>query len=575
MRVFDYDNLILGEKVFGMEIVDNVVKVLELKKTGGKFTVVGLGQSDVDPAAFSNGIIKNPEVVALAIKQARDQARPHKVRSRYASVYLPDSKIFVRVVKFPSKMNKEEIREAVEWKAKDLIALPIDKVYWDWHRLTESADGGEVEVIISSVEKECADSYTETLRLLNIIPLYYDISGNAAARFLFQDEYKNKKALLVRIDKNSTTLSLFLDGGVRYQTIVTDPTRGGYNEFVRIGVEKLKAEEHEAERLVLYPKNLNNEQKDLLRDPLEEKFGGHIREIKQILEYYDKTLSTSGKKEKGANDLDGIFLFGRGAKTFHLEEAFYKNDLPIKTKINSSSSLSPIVQFVSRQSLIENLSILGLSLRNLGLFRDLRDINLVPNVIKKKYLQRSVYSSLYSNLRIIFWCTLLIVITVGASLVMSLVYKTNLSQELKSVKNIAESSANKQLQDEINALNTTASQISLLLDTQKDWDIFFREVTSRKGAGITYSNILVTEDENIWKAISGEKRVTIKDGQVFLVISGLARTREDLQVYTKYMEESELFDNVKIPISNLEESTNIEFTVYCLLNTNELNVTNN
>lgn len=575
MQVFDYDNLILGEKIFGMEIVDNVVKVLELKKSGGKFTVVGLGQSEVDPAAFSSGSITEPQVVAAAIKQARDQARPHKVRSRYASVYLPDSKVFVRVVKFPGKMSKEEIREAVEWKAKDLIALPIEKVYWDWHRLNTTNDTGEVEVVISSVEKECADSYTQTLKLLNIIPLYYDISGNAAARFLFQDEYKDKRALLVRIDKNSTTLSLFLDGGVRYQTIVTEPSRSGYNEFVKLGVEKLAVDEREADRLVLYPKNLNNDQQDLLREPLEAKFEGHVREIKQILDYYNKTLSTSSKKEKNGSDLDGIFLFGRGAKTFHLEEYFYKNDLPIKTKINSSSSLSPIVQFVSRQSLIENLSILGLSLRNLGLFRELRDINLVPNIIKRKYLQRSVYSSLYANLRIIFWCTLLIAITVGVSWIFSIVYKSNVQKQLKSVKNVAESSANIKLQTEISDLNNTASQISLLLDNQKDWDIFFREITSRKGSGITYSNILVTEDENIWKAISGEKKVTIKDGYVFLVVTGIAKTREDLQVYTSYMEESELFENVKIPISNLEESQNVDFTVYCLLNTNKLNVTTN
>lgn len=569
MQVFDFDNLILNERIFGLEIIDNSVKVLELKKSGGKFVTVGLGQEAIEPIWIKDDVIVDPEAVAGAVRKARNTARPHRVRSRYASVFLPDSKIFVRVVKFPAKMSKEEIREAVQWKAKDLIAMPLENVYWDWHRLSKDEVKGEVEVVISSVEKKAADSYTKMFKYLNIIPLYYDLSGNAAARFLFQKEYNEKRALLVRIDSTTTTLNLFLDGGVRYQTILTDPAKAGYITLRDQAAAKLGVDKEEAEHLILYPKNLNNEQQEILKPDFELFFNALLKEVRQVLEYYNQTLAPSTKEGK-KKPLDGIFLYGRGAKVYYIEEFFAQNNLELRTKIKSSSSLSPIIQFISRQSLLENLAILGLSLRNLGLFRELRDINLVPNRIKKRYLQRSVYSSLYSNLRIVFWSTFIIALTISSAYVMTLIYKANVNRELESVRNLVESQANQRLQEEIDYVNQTATQIDLLLSTQLDWDKFYEEISSRRGNGITYSNILITEDETVWKGVSGQKRISIREDQRFLIIGGTAQDRDDLQLYATYMEESDLFENVKMPISNFEQSSNIDFNLYCLLNTNEL-----
>ncbi|MBU0975885.1 pilus assembly protein PilM, partial [Patescibacteria group bacterium] len=423
MKVFDFDNLISNEKIFGVEIRDNLVKVLEVKRIRGKYSVTGYGKQEIDQKAIENDIITDENDVAAAIKLAREQASPRKIKAKYASVVLPDSKIFIRIVAFPAKMTKDEIRDAIEWKAKDLIAMPLEKVYWDWHRLTEDEEDVEqVEVVISAVEKECADSYTRTMALLNITPIFYDISGNAAARFLFQKKCKNKRALLVRIDRNSTTLSLFLSGGVRYQTQIKDLVRGGYSTLVDLTASKLKVGKEEAEKLILSPSNLNDEQKTLLQGTFEVNYEALYQEIRNILDYYSQNLQKNEQGSKEEISFSGIYIYGSGARLFHLKNFLENKEVKIKDKADTKSEVSPMLPFISRESLPENLVILGLSLRNLGLFRDLRDINLVPDKIQSKYLQVSIYNSLYAYLKIVFWSIYIIGIVLIFAYVMTLFY---------------------------------------------------------------------------------------------------------------------------------------------------------
>jgi len=624
-NVFDYDSLIVNERVFGLEIIDGKVKVLEMKGSGNKYSVSGFGEADIDQKSIQDGIILNSEDVARALKEARENAQPKRIKRRFVNVMLPDSKIFIRVIRFPSKMGKDEIREAVEWKAKDLIAMPLDKVYWDWHRLGKKTGSNEMEVIISAVERECADSYTVTLKRLNLTPLYYDISGNAASRYLFQNKYSVKKALLVRIDQDSVTLSLFLNGGVRFQKIVKDVIKGGYGVLVEYAASQLRVNPQKAKKMILSEGKMNEEQKLLLKEFFEAKFDHWFGEIDQILDYYyqtdysgsltqnpvksqqseklesasqepevkkeikvksveevesdikegdskdvtkDSSVKTERQTEKKpqekkviSKDKLEIYIYGLGAKVVYLDEFFSQKGLNIKMDLVSESVVSPIKKFISRQTLHGNLVILGLSLRNIGIFKEFRDINLVPRKIKSRYLQISVYSTLYQYLKIIFWNTYIIGVILVFAFLLTMVYKRGAEQELASVQNISESPANIKLRNKIIELNDTALQMDTLLQTQLDWDTFFEEISELREGGIVYDNLFLTEDETAWRAIAGED-APIKKGSLYLVLSGTADTRSDLQVFSLNLQKSELFDGVRMPFSNFETKQNVDFTIY-------------
>lgn len=576
MKGFDYDNLILSEKIFGLEINDNIVKVLDIKKVRTKFIIEGFGIARINPQNVSNGVIVTPKEVAEAIKQARENARPNKIKRRFASVVLPDSKIFIRIVQFPSNMSKDEIQEAVEWKAKDLIPMPLEKVYWDWHRLTTATKEDKIDVVISAVEKECADSYTQTLKLLNITPIYYDISGNAAARFMFQSEYKNKRALLVRIDRNSVTLSLFLNGGVRYQTVIQDLIKGGYGVLIEYAASQLGLEKENAEKLVLSPDNQNPKLKVLLKNFFEAKFDHLKTEIKQILDFYDQTISppqTGDEKGKRSNTLEGIILYGRGARIFYIDEYLAQNSIPVTTKLNIIPAIEPIVTSIKEENIHDNLVISGLAIRNHDLFKDLRDINLVPQDIKSRYLQSTIYNNLYTYLKMIFWNLFIIGVILIFSAFISINYKNSAKQELESVENLSKSAANQQLETDIQNINLTADRIVTLYSTQLNLDKFFQELSWIRNNNIRYTSLIFTEESSVWTAITGQSPSTTPDTK-YLIISGVAGNRDDLQLFVSNIDSSKLFSDVKIPITDYEQSSNIEFTVFCLVNTSLLKSSN-
>ncbi len=572
MELIDYDNLIVQEKLFAIEIVnDDTVKVLELGRRSSKYFVVGYASESIEKKAIKNGIIVDPESVARAISIARQNARPKKIKVRHAIVVLPNSRVFIRVVNFPLGMRKEEIREAIEWKAKDIIAMPLDKVYWDWHRLSENIgkNSESIEVIISAVDKECVDSYVKTLSLLNITPLYFDISANAAARCIFQNSYQNKKAILVRIDKESTTISVFVKGGVRCQTLNTNVVRGGYRNLVDYASAKLGLDLAEAEKAILNEKNLNSAQKQILVKAFNTYFSNLYNDINQVIDYYSKMIFQKGN-EKEIDSFDGIYFYGKGASVFGLEEFFSSKSIKIKKTPEIKTEVSPMLPFISRESLSENLVILGLAMRNLCWFKDIRDINLVPWSVKKTFIESSIYKSFISYLKLVFWNIIVMCFILAFVFFIAQSYKVNVQNELKSVQNVAESPANKAIREKITNLNETARNIDLLLRLETNWDKFFDDLYQSKGGEISLKSIYITEDSEAWKTISGDKKSSLSKNKKYLIISGTALTRSSLKNFTEKVEKISYIEDVKMPISNFEKNENIEFTIYSYLDIEKL-----
>jgi hypothetical protein len=363
---------------------------------------------------------------------------------------------------------------------------------------------------------------------------------------------------------------LFLNGGVRYQTQIRDLVKGGFNSLIDLTASKLKVEKDAAEQLILSPDKLNAEQKILLQGSFEVNYESLYQEIRNILDYYSQNLNKTGETQSKEESFSGIYLYGQGAKLFHLKTFLEKKEVEIKDRSVSKSDVSPMFPFISRESLPENLVILGLSLRNLGSFRELRDINLVPEKIQSKYLQVSIYSSLYAYLKIIFWSVYIVGIILIFAYVLTLFYHDNVKEELKSIENVAESPANTELRRDISTINETAQKIELLTATQLDWDMLFGEFSKAKPAGIRINNMLVSEDPEAWKTIAGEGRVLTREGFIYMVVNGTADTRESLKLYVDNLDDSEIFSDVKMPISSFESNKNLEFSVYCLIDTSKL-----
>ena len=559
MNLFNYESIITSEKVFGLEITDGKLKILKLSMRRGKLSIEGFDEEIIAVGSVKNGVILNTDNVAETLKILRDRTKPQKIKDRYAAVVLPDDKVFIRVVNFPSKLSKQEIGESVEFKAKDLIAMPLDKVYWDWHRFPHEAGGDQIEVVVSAADKACVDSYVNMLAKLEIVPLFFDISGNAAVRYLFKSD-PARRALLVRIDKSSSTLSLYLGGGVRYQSIVEE----GYGSII----EDLSVVTKE-DKSIIEKKSLEDGSSDYdenLKNILPNSFLTLSKEITKTLEYYLQTYKNVNPKS--SNPIE-IFIFGKGAALFQKRNLISRDPLTLEN-INEKEVQDDKSSQLREQYLPSNIVLVGASLRNLGQFKKQKDINLTPDTIKSKYLQNVVYRTLFLYARMILWGLGIIFLFAFLSLVYLQLYKSTVDSRLTSLKKYTESGVNKDFEQEVTSLNTNVTQLSNLYMKQVDWDLYFDKLNEIKPDGVRLTNLYITDDSSLFKTIVKDKNVLNKSGVFFTNISGTAVSRSALQEFENEMSSSDFFEDVIIPISNYEQESDISFSIYAVISNDSL-----
>ncbi|TSA44714.1 hypothetical protein D4R52_03790, partial [bacterium] len=115
---------------FGLDICDVSVKVVQLGISKNEFLVQGLSDVNIPPDTVTGDTIKNPQVLADAIRKAISQPKFGGFSNPYVVASIPETKSFVRVIQMPA-MTEEEAREAVPWEAEAYIPLPIGQVYLD------------------------------------------------------------------------------------------------------------------------------------------------------------------------------------------------------------------------------------------------------------------------------------------------------------------------------------------------------------------------------------------------------------------------------------------------------------
>lgn len=90
------------------------------------------------------------------------------------------------------------------------------------------------------------------------------------------------------------------------------------------------------------------------------------------------------------------------------------------------------------------------------------------------------------------------------------------------------------------------SQIEYIKNIQENfisWSDFFALLSEIKTEGVTYKQIKISKNENL------------------LLISGIAKTRDDLLNFKNRIEESKILSDVELPFSVLLEKSDIDFNI--------------
>ncbi|HBF38963.1 MAG TPA: hypothetical protein DDW50_16805 [Firmicutes bacterium] len=199
--------ILLAKSGIGLDIGTSAVKLVEIE-SGHPFRVRLVQSEPLPDDAFNKDMFKStPPIVAIL------QSLFKKTHSRRAVIAISGQSTILRTVQVPL-LDKEEIRNALQWEAEKYIPFPIDEVSLDFQIIGQNREQSESEIFLACVHKDIISQQLDILHQAGIHPLAIDIQALALARSLgLENSADNSSIALLNIGAGTTDLTI-LKGGV-------------------------------------------------------------------------------------------------------------------------------------------------------------------------------------------------------------------------------------------------------------------------------------------------------------------------------------------------------------------------
>lgn len=329
-------------RLFGLDLSDLSVKVLELEREGKKEKVVGYSALDIPSGYIEDGKIIEKEKTAGCIKEAIKKAGPRKINTKKVICSVPESKAFLRIISIP-KMEENEVAEAIKWEIEASIPLSIDQVYYDW-QFIEMDDAGKQNILTLAVGKETIDEMAAVLEMAGLEVYGFEVESIASARSLIDQKNiaKEKASFIIDLGSQRTSFIVVVKG-VPFFTSSIPFSSESINDAIAKG---LNLDAREAEEVKVNRGIENAESGNPIFSAISSLLENLGQEVEKTLDFYSEMRKEAIEVEKvilcgGGANLKGMipYLEKRLGKVVELGNPWInlkvKGDLPIIKKENA------------------------------------------------------------------------------------------------------------------------------------------------------------------------------------------------------------------------------------------------
>ncbi len=158
---------LLGKKeksVLGVDIGSSALKVVQLRKEGGKAVLETYGELALGPYGGSEvGQATNLSADQIT-ETLRDLLREAKVTAKSCGVSIPFARSLLTLVNLPYRADPKEQKTVIEFEARKYIPVPVSEVQLDWFVVPDTnpaqadakkeAPGKTVEVLLVAVHND-------------------------------------------------------------------------------------------------------------------------------------------------------------------------------------------------------------------------------------------------------------------------------------------------------------------------------------------------------------------------------------------------------------------------------------
>jgi len=324
-------------KFIGVDIGSQTIKVCHLTQGRKGIFLNSLGLANLPPSSIVNGIIKEPRLIADALKSLVSHLQ---IKSKETVFAISGYSVIIKKITLPA-ISEKELAQAIQYEAQQHIPFDIKEVNLDFQILGPiKEDPDSMSVLLVAAKKETLNAYLEVINLSGLEACIADV-----AAFALANAYENKYELysgpvaLVNLGASQITLHVL---GQEGPVFTRDISLGGRQLTEQIQ-SKLNLSFEQAEKIKL-GWNRPPDQLDRIGPSYSSIVQNWMEEIKKVLD-----LLTASDPE----------------------------DKPVKIVLSGGSSLLPgLPQFFSK----------GLHLP-VELFNPFSQVRSDPQIFDPKYLQ--------------------------------------------------------------------------------------------------------------------------------------------------------------------------------------------
>lgn len=194
---------------FGLDIGASSIKAAQIKKEAGKLilTKVGVAVNPTGSLKMETEVEINS--IAETIKKLFSDI---KMDTREVALTLPENMVFSSVIDFPM-MSDDQLEEAVNWEAENVIPRPLSEVSFSWRIIEcDNIKKDQLKVLIVASPLKIIEKYQKLITRANLDGRIIETEAIAIGRVLKYTHPEKEYIALLQIGHDSTDIAIYFSG---------------------------------------------------------------------------------------------------------------------------------------------------------------------------------------------------------------------------------------------------------------------------------------------------------------------------------------------------------------------------
>lgn len=294
-----------SDSALGIDIGSSAIKVVQLKKKGGKAVLETYGALSLGPYGNTPvGTVTNLETDNIA-RALIDVMKESNITTRSGAVAIPSSSSLIFTLSLPSKVTEDQLSEIVPIEARKYIPVPMSEVTLDWFMVPQEVATFDnsameqaptdvptampnIEVLVVAIHNDILTRYRDILTKteVNSDSFEMEIFSNIRSSF----NYDLAPVLFMDFGASKTKLSIVEAGVVRVFHVVNRGSQDiSKNISSSLGIPFEEAEK--LKRSVGMDASSNAQVADIVRLSIEYIFSDTNSVVLAYEKKYNKTIS--------------------------------------------------------------------------------------------------------------------------------------------------------------------------------------------------------------------------------------------------------------------------------------------